>query len=132
MPLIRYDTGDAGIWKEAPECGWQTRVLPYIQGSSNDVFYDTKGKIQPVSKICVSMWQYDRLAQFQITQEGPKQYTFKLNGPQGVYDEAIFVGLVKESFGEDAEVTIEYVNEIPVLQSGKRKIAVNHYKKAES
>lgn len=35
----------------------------------------------------------------------------------------------KEFLGEAATISIEYVNDIPVLASGKRKPVVNNWKK---
>ena len=36
---------------------------------------------------------------------------------------------IKKDFGSDAKVTITYLDEIPVLSSGKRKKVVNNYQK---
>ena len=35
---------------------------------------------------------------------------------------------IRPAFGEDAEITVEYVDEIPVLASGKRKYIENLWK----
>jgi phenylacetate-CoA ligase len=129
MPLIRYDTGDIGVWKKETECGWHSQALSSIQGSMVDLLFDTQGNKKPTDVISVNMWSFDKILQFQFLQEGAKQYVLKLNGAKGYYDDAIFVDLVKDALGEDAEVVIEYVHEIPVLESGKRKIMVNNYKK---
>ncbi len=94
-----------------------------------DFLYDTKGNKISSGKISVNMWPFDKILQYQFVQEGAKQYVLKLNGAEGYYDEAAFVDLVRDFLGEDAEVVIEHVNEIPVLASGKRKIVVNNYKK---
>jgi phenylacetate-CoA ligase len=132
MPLIRYDTGDIGVWKKETECGWHSQALSSIQGSMVDLLFDTKGNKKPTDIISVNMWSFDKLLQFQFIQEGPKQYILKLNGAKGHYDDAVFVDLVKDALGDDAEVVIEHVNEIPVLESGKRKIVVNNYVKEKA
>jgi len=129
MPLIRYDNGDIGVWKEEAECGWRSQVLSNIQGSMVDFLFDTKGNKTSSGVISVNFWSFDKLLQYQFIQEGEKQYVLKLNGAEGHYDDAVFVGFVKDALGQDAEVVIEHVNEIPVLASGKRKIVVNNYKK---
>ena len=129
MPLIRYDTGDTGIWKEEAECGWHSQVFLSLQGRVFEFFFDKKGnKLSPYI-IATLMWPFDKVLQYQIVQEGELQYVLKLNGAEGNYDDANFVEMVKGAFGEDAEVIIEHVNEIPVLASGKRKIAVCNYVK---
>jgi phenylacetate-CoA ligase len=132
MPLIRYDTGDIGTWKKETECGWQSQLLSSIQGSMVDPLFDTKGKIISSDEISVNLWLYDKVLQFQFVQEGAKLYVLKLNGAKGNYDDAQFVKLVKDAVGEDAEVVIEHVDGIPVLESGKRKIVVNNFLKSKS
>ena len=132
MPLIRYYNGDFGIWKEETNVDRHSQSLLSIQGSMYDVLFDTKGNKKSAGVISVKMWPFDKLLQFQFIQEGAKQYLLKLNGAKGHYDDAIFVNLVKDVLGEDAEVVIEHVNEIPVLESGKRKIEVNNYVKKKA
>ena len=130
MPLIRYDTGDIGVWKKETECSWHTQSLLSIQGTIDDLLFDTKGNKKSSGVISVNMWPFDKLLQYQFIQEGAKHYKFKLNGAKAHYDDAKFVKLVKDALGQDAEVVIEHVNEIPVLESGKRKIVVNNYLKS--
>ena len=38
---------------------------------------------------------------------------------------------LKETFGNDSKIQIEYVDEIPVLNSGKRKSVVNLWKQVK-
>jgi len=73
------------------------------------------------------MWHFNKLLQYQLIQETARQYTLKLNGAEGYYEDATFVDLFKGVLGEDAQIKIEHVNEIPVLDSGKRKRVVSNY-----
>ena len=41
----------------------------------------------------------------------------------------LLIDKFKKDIGDDALIEIIYVNEIPSLKSGKRKISVNLYKK---
>jgi phenylacetate-CoA ligase len=129
MPLIRYDTGDTGTWKETGDCSWHTQILSSIQGKVRDFIFDTTGTRISPSSVGVLMWPYDGLLQYQFIQHGEKQYTLKLNEGENHYDEAIFIQLFKDLVGQDAVITIERVSEIPVLKSGKHKPVVNNYKK---
>jgi len=124
MPLIRYDTGDTAIWNKGVECGWATQVFSSVQGQVIDYIYDTRGNKKSPHAISVLMGPFDKLLQYQFVQEGEKQYTLKLNGAEGLYDDATFRKLFEEYLGEDAEIIMEHVNEIPVLGSGKRKEVV--------
>jgi len=132
MPLIRYDTGDIGIWKKEAECGWHTPVFSYVQGQKTDIVLDTKGKEKSPHAISVLIEPFDKLLQYQFIQEGEKQYTLKLNGPDGLYEDAEFVKIYKDFLGQDAEITVEHTLEIPVLSSGKRKEVVNNFKKVKA
>ncbi len=128
MPLIRYDTGDVGIGKKKPECGWHSQVFSSIEGQKVDLIFDTKGNQKSPHNISFLLDPFDRLLQYQFVQDDAKRYTLKLNGSEGIYEDAVFVDLLKEFLGQDAEILIEHVHEIPVLASGKRKEVVNNYR----
>jgi phenylacetate-CoA ligase len=127
MPLIRYDTGDIGRWKKEAECGWNSQVFSSVEGRLYDLIFDTKGNRISPNIICMFMWPFDKILQFQIVQESTKQYLLKLNGAKGHYEDATFVDMFKGVLGQDAEIIIEHVHEIPVLESGKRKTVVNNF-----
>jgi phenylacetate-CoA ligase len=131
LPLIRYDTGDTAIWKKEPECGWDTQVFASIQGQRIDYIYDTLGNKKSPHAISVLMGPFDRLLQYQFIQEGEKRYTLKLNGAEGIYADAAFRKVFEDYLGQDAEMVIEHVKEIPVLGSGKRKEVVRKYNKPD-
>jgi phenylacetate-CoA ligase len=130
MPLIRYDTGDIAIWKNGPECGWRSPVFQSIEGQKVDLIFDSRGNKKSPHKISVLLEPFDRLLQYQFIQEGARQYILKLNGSEGKYDDAVFVNLLKDFLGQDAEISIEHIYEIPVLASGKRKEVVNNFMKS--
>jgi len=127
MPLIRYDTGDIALLKETCDCKWNTKAVEKILGRVTDCIYDTSGRIISPKLITVYMWPFDKLLQFQFIQEDKKEYTIKLNGARGIYEDSEFVNIFKGLLGQDAIIKIEHVNEIPVLNSGKRKQVVCNY-----
>lgn len=129
VPLIRYDTGDLAI-KGAEKDGWTT-VLHSIQGRRVDMIYDTEGRKLTAHTWSVYMWKYEKLKQYQFIQEGKKQYTLKLNGAEGVYDDEEISTYLKTILGKDAEITIQHVDGIPVLASGKFKKTVCNYQPEE-
>ncbi len=132
MPLIRYDTGDIGIWKNAAECDWNTQVLSSVQGRLIDIIYDTKGNKVSPHTINILMWPFDKLLQYQFIQENARQYVLKLNGAEGHYEDTTFVDLLRNVLGQDAEIVIQHVHEIPVLDSGKRKLVMTNYHKEKN
>ena len=66
---------------------------------------------------------------YQLIQEGRKEYKFKININGSFSREKELVHEFKSYLGEDADFKIEYVSEIPLLASGKRKKIVNNYNK---
>lgn len=128
MPLIRYETGDVGIMKAHSECGWNTPVFSSIQGRLIDYIYDTRGKKLSPYMIVVFMWPFDKILQFQFVQEAAKQYILKINGAEGHYRDDDFIDMFKKVLGQDADITVEHVDEVPVLKSGKQKKIVCNYK----
>lgn len=129
MPLIRYDTGDIGVWKREAECGWKSLALASVDGQKTDFIYDTKGNQKSPHIISVLLEPFDQLLQYQFIQESARQYVLKLNGAAGHYEDAAFLVLLKDLLGSDAEITIEHVKEVPALSSGKRKEVICKYKK---
>lgn len=127
FPLIRYDTGDTGIM-EYNDSGWPK--IKEIYGKQRDVIYNTKG--EPVSPAIMSvyMWKVKGINQYQLIQEKKKQYYLKINGvPTSGMD--LVMKELKSVLGDDAEIIIENVEEIPVLQSNKRRYTVCNLKDNE-
>ncbi len=122
MPLIRYDTGDVGtISRDA-------RGIPYlesVEGRKMDLIYNTKGKVVP-SHVSYKLCKYGNYKQFQLIQTGERDYSIRLNTDKKV-DEFAVLNEFKEYFGADANIKIVYVDEIPLLSSGKRKEVLNTY-----
>jgi phenylacetate-CoA ligase len=120
-PMIRYDTGDIGIMSK-DKC-----YLEKVEGRKLDLIYDTSGGLVSSYIVYKNMWQYTEITQYQLVQYGPGQYLFKINMDGEFLREAKLVQEFKEHLGADADFKVEYVDEIPLLASGKRKKIVNTY-----
>lgn len=129
MPLIRYDTGDIGVWKKEADCDWKSQVFSSVDGQKTDFIFDTRGKRLSPHIVSIILEPFDRLLQFQFIQEDAKKYLLKLNDAGDREADASIVLAFKNLLGEDAVVVIEHVHEIPVLSSGKRKEVVCNYQK---
>lgn len=129
MPLIRYDTGDLGaISSESDEYG--NTFLDRVEGRKLDVLFDTKGDLVSSYIAYKNMWQYTEINQYQLIQEAEKTYVIKIS-MEGVFSkEQKLISEFKQYLGQDADFTIEYVREIPLLDSGKRRKIVNNYRKS--
>jgi phenylacetate-CoA ligase len=125
MPMIRYDTGDLGSIER--ELG--KTYLKRIEGRKLDVLYDTKGQVVSSYIMYKNMWQYIEIAQYQLIQTDEKSYLFNINCDTNFTKENQLINEFKEYLGNDADFKVEYVKEIPLLDSGKRRKTVNLYKK---
>jgi len=87
--------------------------------------YNTHGNLVSSFTITNNMMLYPESKQYQFIQLGRSEYYFKLN-PDGNFNrEQELINLFKTFFGNDADIKVEYVKEIPLLNSGKRKMVVN-------
>jgi len=121
MPMVRYDTGDLGVLGRTENGGRTCYVLKKVEGRKMDAIYDTRG--EPISSFTItnSMWKYTELAQYQFVQTGKKEYVFQLNAEGNFRREKELIIEFRRYLGSDSEITVTYVNEIPLLSSGKRK-----------
>jgi phenylacetate-CoA ligase len=123
-PIIRYDTGDVAVMNI-------DNNVPYIErieGRKLDMIYNTSGEIIS-SHLCYHLFKYGTFKQYQLVQYGLKDYNINLNTNRRVEKEKDLVEEFKGYFGKDANIKVNYVDEIPVLNSGKRKEVTNTYYK---
>lgn len=125
MPIIRYDTGDLAIYKRCSECKTNSKVITSIYGRKVDIIYNTQGKTLSPHIITNNMWGIKGIKQFKFIQIDKTSYKFILNTNQPTEEDDEIVGKFKNLLGTDAKIEIEYVDEIPVLASGKRKYIEN-------
>ena len=125
MPIIRYDTGDMAIMVNSPD--GKQQYFKTIEGRKTDFIYNTAGQMISPHTITNSMWQFAGvLEQFQFIQMDANAYLLKVNLKDGkTFDEQLFRETASKYLGTDSNIKIEYVDEIPLLASGKRKKIVN-------
>jgi phenylacetate-CoA ligase len=123
MPMIRYDTGDIGILDYSNDR--KKVVLKNVEGRKMDMVFDTNGDLVSSFTITNNMWLYPEIRQYQFLQLDKSDYLFKLNLSGKFEREALLISEFKTYFGLDASIKVEYVDEIPLLNSGKRKKVIN-------
>jgi phenylacetate-CoA ligase len=123
MPMIRYDTGDIGTlnWDESKK----KLLLTNVGGRKMDLVFNTKGNLVSSFTITNNMWLYPEIKQYQFIQLEKTKYLFKLNLDGKFEREELLISEFKNYFGQDAQIMVEYVDEIPLLNSGKRKKVMN-------
>ncbi|NNL83333.1 MAG: phenylacetate--CoA ligase family protein [Winogradskyella sp.] len=126
MPIIRYDTGDIAKLGLSDDGSIQ---LDEIEGRKMDVIYDTTGNLISSFIVYTKFYKYYHLLkQYQFIQQHKKVYEIKLNLKEEKFDlEDELIASIKTDLGEDSQIIITYVNEIPPLSSGKRRKVINNY-----
>ncbi|MCQ2592440.1 MAG: hypothetical protein MJ188_06605 [Treponema sp.] len=128
FPMIRYDTGDTAILAKGNEKskGWD--YISKLYGRRLDLIYDTKGNPTHPMNFARVLKNFSEVKQWQFIQKDEKIYLLKMN-----YEEQLdllrIISELKLILGEDAEINIERVDDIPVLASGKRKPVICEWKK---
>lgn len=129
FPIIRYDNGDNCVMKLDEKT--QSPYISKLYGRRLDMIYNTQG--EPIFPMALAriLKNYEMLRQWQFIQLTSDHYVLKLavNNECGLMktlsDEIL--AQLKKLLGNDSNISIEYVNDIPVLNSGKRKSVVNQW-----
>lgn len=125
-PLIRYDTGDLCSFDIDEHTG--EMVITKLFGRRLDLVYNTKR--EPIFPMYFArvLKNYDSILQWQFIQKEKKLYVLKLTLTVAINDFSEQWADIYEQFlillGDDAVLQAEYVDDIPVLKSGKRKACV--------
>lgn len=123
QPMIRYDTGDIGIFSKTPE---GVPVLKEIYGRQRDCVYSVDGNMISPAKISVSMWGMENIRQWQFIQKTSNRYVLKLNCSSDNFD--VIISKLKNILGENAVIDIELTDSIPCLASTKRRAVICEWK----
>lgn len=127
FPMIRYDTGDTGMYMDENDQSNGFPVLSKIYGRLLDLVYDTTGTAIHPMTLARILKNYDKIKHWQFIQKNANLYELKLQLTDGM-DTAGCVRQLQQVFGDNAQIEISLVNDIPVLSSGKRKPVVNEWK----
>jgi phenylacetate-CoA ligase len=127
MPLVRYDTGDLAIMDIDKNSFNGAPSFFKVEGRRMDTIYDTQGKVV-TSTIVYELECFSEFKQFQVIQEDHKTYRIRINVDGVFKQESKITRMLNGFLGKDANIVIDYVDEIPQLSSGKRKVTLNKYK----
>ena len=125
MPMIRYDTGDIGAITYVERNGIKKRAITNFGGRRIDVVYDCNGKRLSSHSISNAFWSFPEIKQFQFIQESETDYVVKLKVTREFKQRLALEEWLLSLLGPEARITIELVDDIPVLASGKRRYIVN-------
>lgn len=124
IPIIRYDIGDVGTIAFNEN---NIPVFTRIEGRKQDLIYNTQGQL--ISSYIVSkvINHFNEIIQYQFVQEGEKEYTLKINIEGTFAYESELIESILDFVGDDGKINIEYIDQVPLLASGKRQRVVNNY-----
>lgn len=127
FPLIRYDTGDVARMDR------NISGMPgfsELYGRRMDLIYDVNGEVVSPFLLCRTMRLSHGIEQWQFIQETETTYKLKItsNSAEKPTLEKELEGFYK-TLGEGAVICVEYVEDIPVMNSMKRKLIVSKLNK---
>lgn len=127
MPMIRYDTGDIGVIA-SNNGGRKEFLLKRVEGRKLDFIYNTKGEmLSPF--IVYNILKYPYILQYQFIQKTKIKYLIKLNVLPHFDSAENIKSEFRDKLGKDAIIELEFVENIPLLSSGKRKFVINEFQK---
>lgn len=129
MPFIRYRIGDIGrLSKEVCPCGNQLPVLAELLGRSTATFRTRAGTLIHAGYFTQQFYNVMGLDQFQLIQESLKHCVLKVvtNSQWTETARRYMVQKIQGALGADVTVTVKFVDEIPLSDSGKREFTISN------
>lgn len=130
MPLIRYDIGDLGKLSDRQcSCGRGLQLLEKVSGRVVDVFKTADGKKIDGEYFTHILYTVPQVRQFQIIQDKIDHVLVKLvlsndEVKRDFID--VLVMEIKKLLGEDVQIEVKEVDEIPPQKSGKRAYTISY------
>jgi phenylacetate-CoA ligase len=128
FPFIRYRTGDIGVLDSKPcSCGRGLPLLKEIQGRSTDFLVAKNGTVMHGLALIYILRDLPQIRNFKITQESVDLTSVSVVSDGGLNGE--LVGKIVQGFkarlGQEVEIRVEEVKEIPSEKSGKFRYVVS-------
>jgi phenylacetate-CoA ligase len=128
FPFIRYRTGDIGVLDSKPcSCGRGLPLLKEIQGRSTDFLVAKNGTVMHGLALIYILRDLPQIRNFKITQESVDLTSVSVVLDGGLNGE--LVGKIVQGFkarlGQEVEIRVEEVKEIPSEKSGKFRYVVS-------
>jgi phenylacetate-CoA ligase len=132
MPFIRYDTGDEGVISErCCPCGRGLPLLAKVSGRTTDFLLATNGRKIPGLAISLKVLASEGVDKFQIIQEKYGEVIVKVVLTKGYQkdDMGMLTKKITDEYkailGENMDIIVKYVDQIPATREGKRRVVVS-------
>lgn len=127
FPMIRYDTGDTGIYQEVYDGkGRKHAFFTEIYGRRGSMMYNCAGEPLSIHVFMNVLIHLEGIVhQAKCIQWEKKRYELLINADRDKINEAGVVDSYRKYLGEEAQIDVTYVDEIPIEASGKRMVCEN-------
>lgn len=129
MPFIRYDTGDLARWMPPTPCacGRSSARLESVAGRASDMIRTAAGKLIHGEFFTHLLYNVQGVKEFQFVQESLQRYRLRLVASRQLSssETAWLRSRIVEAVGEGSRIEIEFVDQIPLLPSGKRRFTIS-------
>jgi phenylacetate-CoA ligase len=119
LPFIRYDTGD--LAKSDDEDRHNIHTIYSLEGRVADSIYSAKGTPVSAATICGTLETLYNIHKYQLIQTNTNEYTLKVVCDADEYSAEMLSERLKDCLCEDAEISVEYLSDIPKEANGKYK-----------
>jgi phenylacetate-CoA ligase len=129
MPFIRYQVGDKATWTNSPcSCGRNLPLLQGISGVKTGIMVFGNG-MSLSEKASILIFKDTPFLHFQLEQTDPLSLKLKVVPGSDLERNKMEAKKITEAFkyhlGKEINVTCEFVQDIPVAASGKRRFFVS-------
>ena len=135
MPFIRYRIGDLAVASDNSKkcaCGRGLPRIGKIMGRVQSIISCANGKYLPGTFFAHFFKDYSHLVRhYQVVQEKDEEFTLKIV-QGGVFEQKQFdelILLLRKYVGTNTKIEIEFVDEIPLVRTGKRQGCISHVKR---
>jgi len=128
MPFIRYKNGDIATQGKSPcSCGRGLPLIQDIDGRKMDEIIATDGKIVSGGFFPHLMKEFVEIKKYQVIQNKKDHLTIKIVLQQSLPDEKLQFckSEIVKVMGADMELTIDYVDDIPLTATGKYRTTIS-------
>jgi phenylacetate-CoA ligase len=131
-PFIRYRTGDLAVLKgwQCRSCGRPYQIWERIEGRAQEFFVTGTGRYIPMTALNMHDGIFDHIKRFQFFQKEKGKVVFRFAAKDSCNEKILQAmnARLMLKFGDDVELEMEPVKEIPLTPRGKQRFLIQEMK----